>query len=239
MALSDFRSLGARNRQPETMDHPDLDPDRHREALRALARINRISRTARRYWPEIGLLARRLGRHPVHLLDVACGGGDVAMALARIADRSGVDLRIDGCDLNSEALDHARRHAEREGSAVGFFQLDATDAPLPEYDVVISSLFLHHLDDDQAVDLLGRLARAARHLLQVSDLVRSSLGYAYAYAGSRLLTRSPVVHGDAVLSVAAAFTRAEAAGLARRAGLSGVEIRTSFPERFLLIWRRA
>ena len=42
--------LGDRNREPELMDAPDLDPSRHIEALEALARVNRVSGVARRVW---------------------------------------------------------------------------------------------------------------------------------------------------------------------------------------------
>ena len=220
------------------MDQPDLDPAQHRQALLGLERINRVSRTAGRYWPEIKRLARRVANRPVRVLDVACGGGDVVIALARIANRQGVELQIDGCDFNPEALDHARRQARRKEAKVGFFEIDATRDLLPECDAVLCSLFLHHLEDNQVVDLLRRMTKAARHVLQVSDLVRTPLGWAYAFAGSRLLTRSPVVHVDAPLSVGAAFSLSEAAALARRADLNGIEIRTIFPQRFLMIWRR-
>ena len=53
--------LARRDRQPELMDDPALDPAEHRVALAALARINRISRSAGILWPAVKELARFLG----------------------------------------------------------------------------------------------------------------------------------------------------------------------------------
>lgn len=219
------------------MDQPDLDPRLRRGALRALDRINRISGTVGRYWPEIGQLSHRLGGRRLRVIDVACGGGDVAIAIERRAARHGIDLEMSGCDASPEALAYARSGAERAGAAVDFFECDATGGALPESDVALCSLFLHHLDDNQAVNLLGLMTDSARHLVLVSDLVRSRLGHVYAYLASRLLTRSPVVRTDAMLSVEAAFTVDEAASLARRARPDGFDVRIHFPQRYLLTWR--
>lgn len=238
MALNDFNSLGARDRRPEIMDQPGLDPSLHRGALRALGRINRISGTAGRLWPEIERLSGRLGGRKLRVLDVACGGGDVAIAIDQLAARRGVSLEVTGCDLSSEALAYARAGALREGAGVSFLEGDVFGDPLPSCDAIVSSLFLHHLETGGAVELLRRMAATARHLVLLSDLLRSRLGRAYAYLASRLLTRSPIVRNDAMLSVAAAFTASEARELALRAALDDAEIHTHFPQRFLLVWRR-
>ena len=72
--------LSKRRRQPELMDSPELDPAHHAQALRALARINALSLAAGRLW---AILRRRSSGSdgPIRVLDVACGGGDVAMAI--------------------------------------------------------------------------------------------------------------------------------------------------------------
>src|SRR5204862_714569 len=98
--------------------------------------------------------------------------------------------------------------------------------PLPgRYDAVICSLFLHHLDEPEAVTLLRKAADAADRAVLINDLRRSTLGLWLAQAGSRLLTTSRVVHVDGPRSVRAAFTLAEAAALARQAGLRSEERR--------------
>ena len=57
---------------------------------------------------------------------------------------------------------------------------------------------------------------ATRHLLLVNDLRRTRWGYWLARWGSRILTRSQIVHTDGPLSVSAAFTDEETLQLARQ-----------------------
>ena len=151
--------LRGRHREPELMDAEDLDPARHIKALRALARVNRVSLVAARVWREVLHLSRmshdRQRDEPLRLLDVACGGGDVMVDVARRAHKASVPLVAHGCDLSPVALEHARCEAERWGVAVDFFVRDVVAEGLPGgYDLVCSSLFHHHLSWEDAVELL-------------------------------------------------------------------------------------
>src|SRR5262245_68959 len=230
--------LRDRHLQPEWMDRPDLDEVQHHTALRGLERINRWSGSARILWRPLAHLAAQTPGRPCRILDVATGGGDVPRALARRARRTGVSLILEGCDISPVALAHARRRCGEEGEQVHFFQADALREALPSgYDAVVSSLFLHHLTEAQAIELLRRMGEAGR-LVLVNDLVRSRTGYLLAWLGTRLLTRSEVVHFDGTRSVEGAFTPHEALRLAEAAGLAGATVMRRWPCRYLLSWRR-
>ena len=133
--------------QPELMDQPDLDPGLHVQALRGLQRINVISRSATILWPAIANLAHEFPNTKLRVLDLACGGGDNAVALARLASRAGLPISIHGCDISDSAVGEARHRAETAGvNDVQFFCMNVLAEPLPQdYDILISSLFLHHL----------------------------------------------------------------------------------------------
>lgn len=230
--------LSSRCRQPEVMDSPGLEVSRHARALQALARINVLSLAARRTWAMVRSLPQPEKR-PLRVLDVACGGGDVAIALRSRADREGIPLQVLGCDLSPTAVDFARRRAEARGVDVEFFEHDATTGELPSgFDLVCSSLFLHHLSEEEVKGFLKRLAKAGRVIL-VQDLLRTRLGYLMAEATVRVVTRSRVVRVDGPQSVRAAFTLAEAQNLARDAGLTGARVERCWPERFSLHWEAA
>ena len=235
-----WQPLGKRNRQPEWMDQSGIDAAAHDQALNGLRRINAFSGAAGSLFRPIQSLAVALDHsRPLRVLDVACGGGDNTIALAERCRRQGLAVHIDGCDRSQQAVAIASRHAEGRSLGGTFFQSDALEDPLPpDYDVILCSLFLHHLDEDSAVKLLRRMGQSCRHLVLVNDLIRSPLGYGLAWVGCRLLSRSPIVHFDGPVSVQGAFRMDEALDLADRAGLGGASVQRSWPERFLLSWRR-
>jgi 2-polyprenyl-3-methyl-5-hydroxy-6-metoxy-1,4-benzoquinol methylase len=224
------------------MDQPDLSPARHRHALDALARVNFLSNTAGTLFVPLARLHDELGTPKLRILDVASGGGDVALGLWRRARRAKLDWRIAGCDISPVAVEHAREKARREDALVHFYAQDVLRQPLvEEYDAVVCSLFLHHLEDKQAVALLRAMSDAGTSgtkLLLVSDLERCRTGLWLAHIVGRLLTTSSVVHTDGPRSVRAAFTPAEAERLAEQAGLSGATVQRCWPFRWLLTWRR-
>jgi hypothetical protein len=146
---------------------------------------------------------------------------------------------VTGCDRSPLALERARELAVSWRVPARFVPLDVLGDSLPaEQDIVLCSLFLHHLTEDEAVALLRKMAGATRDLLLVTDLLRTRTGRLLAATLPRLLTRSSIVHEDAVTSMGASFTRDELAHLADRAGLSGHEMRLRFPGWALLTWRR-
>lgn len=231
------QALGQRHRQSELMDQPGLDEQDHAQALRGLARVNRFSRSAAIFWPTLRAMAN--SSRPLRVLDVACGGGDVTVALAQLARRNNVLLSMSGCDISDTALRIAEQRALNVGVPVEFFQQDVFTEPLSaRFDVVISSLFLHHLDEAEAVRLLQSMSQAAEQAVLINDLVRSRAGYWLAVIGTRLLSRSKIVHVDGPLSVAGAFTPGEALRLCEQAGLHGTTISRHWPQRMLLTWRQ-
>src|SRR5262245_46742260 len=117
--------LRTRERVPELMDDPGIDPAEHRRALAALARINRVTNSTGVLWPPIRDLARKLGR-AVHVLDVATGSGDVPTGLRAKAQQTGVPLKVVACDISPTAIAEAGRRLSG-----GFFVQDALHYRLP------------------------------------------------------------------------------------------------------------
>lgn len=192
-------------------------------------------------WAPLAKLAATLGVQRLRVLDIATGSGDVPLALLRRARRRGLTLDVLGVDVSPTAVEFAQNRAAAQGVAehVRFETRDVFGEPLPEgYDVVMCSLFLHHLARDSAIELLRSMAQAARYLLVVNDLERSRMGLLAAESVCRLATTSRVVHIDGPRSVRAAFTVAEAEALAQEAGLVDARIVRRWPFRYLLTWNK-
>lgn len=233
-------SLRHRHREPEWMDQPDIDPSLHDRALDSLTRLNRWAQSGRILWPAIRDLAMALPDRTCRALDLATGAGDVPAALCRRAALCGITLEFTAIDVSGRAIEYARRSARRSLARINFIQGDALRDELPAgaYDVVMCSLFLHHLVEGEAALLLRRMMAASRRLVLVSDLRRSAGGLWLTHLAARLLTRSPVVRVDGPRSVRAAFRRQEAESIARQAGWTDFDVRSVWPFRFLLTGRK-
>jgi ubiquinone/menaquinone biosynthesis C-methylase UbiE len=148
-------------------------------------------------------------------------------------------VRLTLCDRSETCLQAARQRAAAAGfEPVTTARLDATAEPLPVADLVTCSLFLHHLERGQVVEVLQRLGQATGRLLVINDLERSRGGLLAAWLACRLLTRSPIVRYDGPVSARAAWSRSELRSMAEEAGLTGATVASAPAWRMRLVWRR-
>jgi len=220
----------------EQMDAPDLDPDVHRLALAGLRRLNRVSGVSSVLYRRLLRLAPVNPKRPMRVLDVASGGGDLPVAWLVRARRQGFPLEVTALDRSETALAAAAAQAKRANVDLTLVQRDCLAESLPGgFDVVTCSLFMHHLSEPQGIRLIQEMWRASRRSVVICDLERSRLNLALVAAASRLVSRSEVVHHDAVASVRGAFTREELADLFQHAFGFTVPIRRSLPCRMLAV----
>jgi len=217
-----------RSAADEWMDAPDADPVELARCLRDLAVVNSVT-LARP--PTIGFMRRAArGRRALSVLDVGFGEGDMLRRIARWGRRQGMALRLEGVDL-SPASAEAARAVTPESMGIRYRTGDVFDEAPGSVDVVISSLFTHHLDDAAVVRFLRWMERTAAVGWFVNDLHRHALAY-YGFAGlSRVAGWHPMVRHDGPVSVARSFRRAD---WERLLGAAGVEarVRWHFPFRY-------
>lgn len=179
-------------------------------------------------WPQAllgySLIACRLlrGQSEGRALDLGCGPGRLAVALARQAPR----LEIVGLDLSEEMLALARTRAARHGLSprVSFLKGDNGRIPCPDasFDFVVSSSSLHHWADPVAVfDEVARVLKPAGRFLVV-DLRRDLPPGPYlGFWSAQNLFLPPFFRQrkEPLSSVASSYTAAELARLASRSRL--------------------
>ncbi|MFF2317183.1 class I SAM-dependent methyltransferase [Arthrobacter sp. NPDC058097] len=214
------------------MDRADCDPDRLHRTYKQFALVNRVvSGWHRLYRTRVRPLAAGSGQ--ATLLDVGCGGGDLAVMLARWAARDGVPLHVTGVDPDERAFRFAA--ARKPIPGVEFRQAGSGDllAEGKRYDVVISNHVLHHLTTAELQAFLDDSARLARSLALHNDLSRSAAAYALFSAGALPLTGS-YIRGDGLTSIRRSYTVPELAAVVP----AGWTVEPHAPFHCLLTYRR-
>lgn len=196
----------------ELLDAGLLDPSELQTNLADLARLNHLpggtSTSAR-------AIARLVGaRGPIHVLDVGIGGGDMPLAFARKG------WSVTGVDASPDVLAVAR-NVTRGAKRVRLVEAQATALPFPDgtFDVVHSSLLIHHLDPEDAVAALREMDRVARAGVVVNDLRRGPLALALTAALVVALGRCRATRHDGILSARRAYSLTELDELLAAAGL--------------------
>ena len=94
------------------------------------------------------------------VLDIGCGTGTLAIAVARAAR----GVTVTGLDADASILERARRKAHAAGVDIGLDRAMSSELPYPDasFDVVLSTLFFHHLPDEEKRKTADELVRVLR-----------------------------------------------------------------------------
>ncbi|HET8592410.1 MAG TPA: class I SAM-dependent methyltransferase, partial [Solirubrobacterales bacterium] len=94
------------------------------------------------------------------VLDLGCGTGTLAIELKRTEPGA----EVAGLDADPEMLERARAKAEDAGVELGLDEGYSTELPYRErsFDLVLSTLFFHHLDPEPKRGTIVEIARVLR-----------------------------------------------------------------------------
>lgn len=204
---------------PELMDQPCTRAEL-RACLKDLAWLNR---TLLGYRPTITWLESlnlKAGPSAIRILDVGCGYGDTLRRIERWAQSRNIHVELTGLDLNpdataiaAEASQPHRRIRWVKGNVFAY------TPPQPPH-IIMSSLFAHHLADDEVIRYVQWVETHALTGWFINDLSRNIVPYRLICWLSRLIRLHPFVQNDAPISFARAFVAEDWQHYCTAAGLS-------------------
>jgi len=225
--------LSKRSNETEIMDNFLLDHDQIDGALDELEIINT--------WLGgnqviINGLKRLKLTGSVHIADWGCGGGDMLRLLSNWAKKKNISVKLTGIDATHSAVEYA------SAKSVAYPEIDIILAnvieeteKIPKCDVVISTLFTHHFDDESWVQLITNMFFSARKAVIINDIHRHWLAYQSINLLTRFFSKSNMVKNDAGLSVLRSFKKSELKDLLSMAGIRNYKIRWMWAFRWQII----
>ena len=235
--------FATRSNEDELVDTERVDFEEFRACLVDLARVNRLTLA---YRPTLAFFDRLLERasalgRPIEVVDVGSGYGDMLREIDAWALRRGVAVSLTGVDLNPWSR-RAAAEATPSQRNIHWVTADAfAYAPPHGIDVVVSSLFTHHLPDTLVAKFLGWMEGNARLGWFVNDLHRHPLPYHFFRHFAKLARFHRFVQHDGPVSIARAFDSSDWRRLLAAGGVepANVDIQWRMPFRLTVSRLRA
>jgi ubiquinone/menaquinone biosynthesis C-methylase UbiE len=217
---------------PELLDSDAGTPSEIATSLSDLNRINRWFGGVATTQFLVERVASGLSVKSLSLLEVAAGAGAVPAAVSAALAPTGIQLK-------TTLLDRASSHLKNgNGRAVAG---DALALPFSDgsFDLVSSTLFVHHLAPHEVVQFVNEGLRVCQAAVLINDLVRHPAHLGLVYAGLPLY-RSRITRHDAPASVRQAYTINEMRDLLRKSNAGRVDITRAFLFRMgVIAWKSA
>ncbi len=232
--MPDFRF---RSTAQEVMDDLESAGYALEQSLRELAVINKwlgghrvLQSALKQLKPYLVAFER-----PIKIADLGCGGGDLLAFVKEWGEAHSLPFELYGYDANPHVIKFANDWIA--DPAIHFETANVFDNGFQqtEFDVVLLTLFCHHLPDEALVSFLSRLKSQTSTAIIINDLHRHPLAYHSIHWLTWLFSKTPMVKADAPQSVLRAFTREELYQMLQAAGFANFALRWQWAFRWQAI----
>lgn len=227
-----------RSKKTELLDEPDIP---YPDLAQNLKELEVINKRLGGYSPIFRGLQKIIDdpSKTYHIVDIGSGGGDTLKAIADWGKRKKIKLRLTGVDLKPEAVDYAEKNCINHPE-ITFCIKDYRDYNFIENptDIVVASLFCHHLNNKAFREFITHAAQKARLGVIINDLHRHPLAYYSIKWLAKVFSKSYLVKNDAPLSVLRGFKKQELLEIIRESGIkNNFSIRWMWAFRWLIVIR--
>jgi ubiquinone/menaquinone biosynthesis C-methylase UbiE len=219
----------------ERIDTGDYTAQEYERFLREIRFVNRFAGDSRALRKTLLRDIKLENLRQFSVLDVGAGSGELLREISSFARKQNRKTRLYGLDLNERSAD-AILEESKNFAEIKSVQANALNLPFADksFDYAISSLFTHHLRDENIVQTLTEMKRVTRRKIFVIDLHRHRTAYALYKIFCAAFRISPLVREDGSLSILRSFKPDELRVLADRANLENISVERYFPFRLVL-----
>lgn len=212
-----FVNTSYRSIEEEIMDDLSMEGEMLRQTLDKLAQINqRLGGNQATINGLHTLLKNQSKDTVIRMVDLGCGSGDMLRAVADFGRKNNFIFKLTGIDANEYTINYARQLSANYPE-ISFIKMDilADEFSGIAFDIVITTLFLHHFTNQQIEDLLIPVVNKARIGVVVNDLHRSSTAY-YLFKVISLFLKNPMVKKDGAISVLRGFKKNDLISISKK-----------------------
>ncbi|MGI9054910.1 MAG: methyltransferase domain-containing protein [Pyrinomonadaceae bacterium] len=219
----------------ERIDTGDYTPEEYDRFLHDIRLVNRFAGDTRALEKTLLLEIEKENLQNFSVLDVGAGSGELLREIGKFARRKKKAAKLFGLELNARSA-NAILEESKNFNDIRSIQANALSLPFADnaFDYAISSLFTHHLTDNQIVKTLSEMKRVVRRKIFIIDLHRQPLAYFFYKIFCVAFRISPLVRHDGSLSILRSFKPHELMTLAQKAGLENISVKKIFPFRLVL-----
>lgn len=225
-----------RSDKKEILDEDKIETDELNLNLKELHVINKVLGGYNASLKGLEKILNDSVSGQINVLDIGFGGGDSIKVMAKFAKGQRRNVFFYGVDLKPDCVAYATKNlSDLAGKMLicDDYKNLSSDF-LDKIDVIHCSLFLHHLTDNQILELFS-FCREHNCLLVINDLDRNPIAYYSIKWLTRIFSRSRLVKNDAPLSVLRGFKKAELINLLKRSGYDKFAIRWVWAFRYLIV----
>jgi SAM-dependent methyltransferase len=149
-------------------------------------------------------------KHTYNILDIGSGGGDTLLQIAKWAKQNGYRVLCTGVDMLPDCIAYAKENC-KDFDNIKFVCDDYAHFmhSAPKFDLILTSLFCHHLTDDELIELFKQMNSHTNIAGVINDLHRHPFAYYSIKWLTAFLSKSYLVKNDAPLSVLRGFSAKE------------------------------
>ncbi|WP_405368485.1 methyltransferase domain-containing protein [Nonlabens sp. Asnod2-A12] len=193
-----------RNTDTEWMDNPNLDQVTLQHAVDD---INTVNRLLNGFNFTLKAIKKELQKYPnkaLTIVDAGCGDGEMLRFLEKNLKQENISFL--GLDFAARSIEKARLKSEGL-SRLRFRESDILKINPADLkcDILISSLTMHHFDDNEIVTFLTKFKEITSKSIIINDLHRHKLAFLFFKYLSPIFIRHEISKHDGLISIASGF----------------------------------
>lgn len=174
----------------------------------------------------------------ISIADLGCGSGEMLRIISRLARNENRKVKLTGFDANPYIIEYARKHSmEFQDISFETANVFSTEFQNQKFDFVLATLFTHHCNESELIELISSLKNQAHKAIIINDLHRHVLAYYSIALLTRIFSRSAMVRSDGPLSVLRAFKKDELKRVMNRTSVTSYVLKWKWAFRWQLIIR--